>query len=283
MSQESTSQETTSQQATSQEAAAQDAIQAEVARAPKKQIEVRRISGADLSAAIKQGWADFGAAPIYGLFFGAIYACGGALLVSLFSFLKLPWVGYPLTMGFALIVPFVAAGVYEVSRILEQKKPLTWSAVFGGVWARAGKDLGWMALVTLFTLIIWVDFALILFFIFYGMHLPDFREFLQEIFTTTNGVIFLIVGNAFGALIAAFVFSITAVSFPLLADRDIDFVTAMITSLRVVLKNPFIMGLWAVLIGLSLGVSIATGFVLLVIVLPVLGHATWHLYRRVVV
>jgi len=251
--------------------------------AKKAVIAVRPLKRGDIAEIVVAGWRDFKAAPLYGLFFGGIYALGGMGVVALFVFLQMPYVAYPLTMGFALIVPFVATGTYEVSRRLERGEPLSWNAVFGSVWARSGRDLGWMALVTVFVLIIWVDFAIFLFLMFYGLHMPTVQELFVTILSTQRGIVFALVGNAFGAVIAAFVFSITAVSMPMLADRDVDFVTAMITSVRCVLAAPAQMLAWAVFIGLGLGFSILSGFVALFVILPVLGHASWHMYRKVVV
>lgn len=246
-------------------------------------LEVRRLQRDDLVECLVQGWRDFAAAPLYGLFFGGIYALGGMALLALFLALHLPWIGYPLTMGFALIVPFVAAGTYEVSRTLERNEPLNWGKVLGAIWSRSGKDLGWMALVTVFALIIWIDFAIFIFLMFYGLHIPTVHELVVAVLSTGKGLLFAVVGNLLGAIIAMFVFSITAVSFPLLVDRDVDFVTAMLTSVRSVLKNPAQMTAWALLIALFLGVSILSGFLGLFITLPVLGHASWHLYRKLVV
>lgn len=236
----------------------------------------------DLVECLLQGWRDFKAAPLYGLFFGGIYALGGLLLLALFFKLQLPYVGYPLTMGFALVVPFVAMGTYEVSRRLERGEPLSWEGVLGSVWKRSGKDLGWMALVTVFALIIWVDFAIFLFLMFYGLKVPSAQQLFVEILSTSHGMAFAAVGNAVGAVIAIMVFSITVVSFPLLADRDVDFVTAMITSVRCVLTHPVQMIAWSVVIGLLLVISLLSGFLGLFITLPVLGHASWHLYRRLI-
>lgn len=255
----------------------------EAGQARGARLEIGTLKRDDLIECLLQGWRDFAAAPLYGLFFGGIYALGGIALVALFLALHMPWVGYPLTMGFALIVPFVAAGTYEVSRTLERNETLSWNKVFGAVWSRSGKDLGWMALVTVFALIIWVDFAIFLFLMFYGLHIPTIYELVVAVLSTGKGVLFAVVGNIAGAVIAMFVFSLTAVSFPLLVDRDVDFVTAMLTSMRCVLKNPVQMIAWALLIALFLGVSILSGFVGLFITLPVLGHATWHLYRKLVV
>lgn len=259
-----------------------DQAAAALPAAKKPPIGIKTLPRDSAWSVLMLGWQDFKRAPLYGLFFGGIYAFGGMLIVALAALLHLPYVAYPLTMGFALIVPFVASGTYEVSRRLEQGEPLSWGAVLGAVWKRGGKDLGWMALVTVFALIIWVDFAIFLFLMFYGLHVPSFGELVSEIFNTQNGLIFALVGNFFGALIAMLVFSITAVSLPMLLDREVDFVTAMMTSVRAVKANPAQMVAWAILIGLLLGFSILTGFIGLIIALPVLGHATWHMYRRVV-
>ncbi len=262
------------------EATVEVASGVEPARSPR--LEVNTLKRDDLIDCLLQGWRDFAAAPLYGLFFGGIYALGGIALVALFLALHLPWIGYPLTMGFALIVPFVAAGVYEVSRTLERGETLSWGRVLGAVWSRSGKDLGWMALVTVFALIIWVDFAIFIFLMFYGLHIPTVSELVIAVLSTGRGLTFALVGNLLGAVIAMFVFSITVVSFPLLVDRDVDFVTAMLTSIRCVMKNPAQMIAWALLIALFLGASILSGFLGLFITLPVLGHASWRLYRKLV-
>ena len=185
--------------------------------------------------------------------------------------------------GLRPVRPLRAAGTYEISRRLETGEPLSWSAVLGSVWGRAGKEFGWLALVSLFTFIIWLDCAVFLFLLFYGLHVPTLTSLFTNVFTTAYGLAFLAVGNGIGAIIALIVFSFTAVSPPLLVDRDIDFVTAMTTSVRAVLANPVVMLAWAVVIAADMAVSIVTLFVALLVVFPVLGHTTWHLYRRLIV
>jgi uncharacterized membrane protein len=243
---------------------------------------VNRVTPSDILEALDAGIRDFRAAPQYGLFFGAFYAAAGWLLVSLVTFFDLPYLAYPLATGFALFAPFAATGLYDVSRRLEAGEPLSWSAVLGSVRAVSGKELAWMAVVTVFTLIIWMDIAAFLFFAFMGFGGGTTDNLINEILTTSRGWVFLMIGNLVGAALAAIVFSYSVVSFPMLYDRKVDFVTAMVTSVKTVLRNPYAMAIWAIIIGVHLALSLVSLFAGLIIVLPILGHATFHVYRKAV-
>jgi len=249
-------------------------------RPARRAPEVLRMSRDDVYWALKAGWRDFRAAPRYGLAFSAFCVVGGYTILALIFFLNLSYLAYPLLTGFALIAPFIAAGFYEVSRRLETREPLSFPLIVSSVKASGGRDLGWMALVTVFGLIVWLDFAFFVYLFFYGVKTPKIAELLVEVFTTGNGLAFLAVGNALGGAIAFFMFSIVVVSCPLLLDRDVDFVTAMLTSLRVVIANPMQMFAWALLIALFLVVSVLTGLLGFLIIMPALGHGTWHIYRK---
>jgi|APMI01.1.fsa_nt_gi uncharacterized membrane protein len=242
--------------------------------------QVLKIGKDDIYWALKAGWADFRAAPKYGLAFSALYMLGGWTILVFANAAGLYYFAYPLLTGFALIAPFVAAGFYEVSRRQERGLPLSFGAVLGSVRASGGRDLGWMALVTVFGLIIWLDFAFFVYLFFYGLNIPKLAEMLLVVFTTPKGLAFLAVGNLLGAVVAFFMFSIMVVSCPLLLDRDVDFVTAMLTSLKVVVANPLQMIAWALLIALLMAFSIVTGLLGLLIAMPALGHGTWHVYRK---
>ncbi len=250
--------------------------------APAKQWpDVRKLALSDLVAVMDAGIRDFRAAPKYGLFFSGLYVGAGWLLICLLWYLGMPYFAYPLAMGFALIAPFAVVGLYAVSDRQEKGEVLSWGAVFAAVRNAARRDLRWMALVTGFALVLWMDIAAFLFFGFMGFAAFG-PNLVDTLLTTPTGLIFLFLGNLSGALIALAVFSISVVSFPMLYDRDIDFVTAMVTSVRLVIANPLTMTIWCGFIGLLTGVSLLSVFLGLFIVLPVIGHATWHLYRRAV-
>lgn len=243
---------------------------------------IKDITPGDILDCLEAGIRDFRAAPKYGVFFGLTYAIAGwVILIALFQY-DLPYFAYPLATGFALIAPFTAAGLYYVSRRLERGEPLSWSGVLGAIRGTSLRELSWMAVVTVFTLIIWLDIAAFLFFAFMGFGGNVGGDLLHNILTTPTGLTFLLLGNVIGAILATLVFSYSVVSFPMLFDRDVDFVTAMVTSVKSVLKNPRAMGFWALTIAVLLLLSIASLFLGLIVILPMLGHSTWHVYRRVV-
>ncbi len=235
----------------------------------------------DVAGALQDGLRDFRASAPYGLTFGFVFAVGGWLLVALLWYLRLPYLAYPLAMGFALVAPFAVVGVYAVSDLLERKQPVSWSAIFAAIRGAAKRDIRWMAVVTGFALVLWMDIAAFLFFAYSGVNGLD-ADFLNTLLTTPEGWLFLVLGNASGAIIAMAVFSISVISFPLLYDRDVDFVTAMVTSVRVVSASPMVLAAWCAFIAVAMGLSFLSGFVGLIVVMPVIGHATWHLYRRLV-
>ena len=250
---------------------------------PKPAPKVQTINTGDIVDSLEKGLRDFAAAPLYGLFFGGIYAFGGMLIVLAASALDLGYISYPLAVGFALIGPFVAVGLYEVSRRREKGEPLGWSSVLGVVVAQRRRETGWMAFVTLFVLIMWMYQVRILIALFIGLRAPTSLDgFIQVVLGTPEGLMFLAVGHLIGAFMALVLFSLTVVSFPLLLDREVDFVTAMITSVRTVFTNPVPMIGWAFVLMVVLMIAIGPFFLGLFVALPILGHTTWHLYRKLV-
>jgi uncharacterized membrane protein len=243
---------------------------------------VRSITAGDIAEALGEGLRDFQAVPLYGLAFGALYAAGGiAILLCLMAF-GLVYLAYPLAAGFAMIGPFVATGLYEVSRRRETGQAISIGAIWATVKARG--EIGWMAFVTLFVFVMWMYQVRLLIALLLGLNasFSSLREFITVVLTTNEGLLFLAIGNVVGAALSLILFSLTVVSFPLLLDRDVDFVTAMVTSVRAVVTSPVPMIGWAAVIVLLLAVSAIPYFLGLAVTLPVLGHATWHLYRRIV-
>lgn len=253
----------------------------EPARVPEPQ--VRRVSRHDIVEAVAAGLRDFRAEPLYGLFFGGIYAAGGLLMVACLSLIEATYLVYPLAAGFVMLGPFVASGLYEVSRRREAGEPLSFPIVIGAVWAQRQKELGWMAFVAIFFFMIWLYQVRLLIALFLGLRsFATMAEFVTVVFSTPEGLAFLAVGHVIGAVLSLVAFMLTVVSFPLLVDRDVDFVTAIITSVRSVTKSPAPMLGWGVCVVLLLIAGAIPLFLGLLVVLPVLGHATWHLYRRAV-
>jgi len=253
---------------------------ASAATAPK----IRDIGRADVTAALAAGLADFRAAPLYGLAFGAVYAFGGLFLVWLTLGLGVGYLTYPFATGFALLGPFVAVGCYEVSRRRETGEALDPRGIFGVIFRQSGRELGWMAFVTLFVFILWMYQVRILLILTLGFkNFTSFAEFAHLVATTSDGWLFLALVHLDGLIFALVTFSLTVVSFPLLLDREVDFVTAMITSVQSVTRNPRTMISWGLIVAGLLFLAVLPAFLGLLVVLPVLGHATWHLYRRLVV
>lgn len=244
---------------------------------------VRKITNADVVEALVAGLRDFQRAPSFGLVLGTVCALVGfAILVSLVTF-NVPYLAYPIAAGFAIVCPFLGAVLYEVSRRIERGEPLAnWLAVWSTAFGRS--EVRWMGFVTLFIQIMWMYQVRLLMAIFLGYTSMEatLADFFRVVLTTNEGLAFLAVGNIVGAVLATILFSLTVISFPLILDRDVDVVTAMITSVRAVSENTGPMLLWAAIIVALLVVSSLPVFLGLLVTLPVLGHATWHLYRRVV-
>lgn len=254
----------------------------ETTSAKRAPITLAKIKPNDVVKSLGDGLRDMLAAPGKSLFFGLAYAAFGWLILFLMIGMNWGAYAYPLATGFALVAPMAAAGLYGISEQIERGEAVTWQHVASCLYGRRGESLRIMAVVTTFAYIIWIDIAAAIYIAFWGMTSLHFQQLLQAVFTTPYGFAFLILGNLIGAALALVVFSIMAISLPLLFDRNTDFVTAMITSVQAVIKNPIAMLFWCLIIAFLLVVSFATAFTALIFIFPLLGHATWHLYRRLV-
>lgn len=250
----------------------------------RKEPVVKQITTNDVIDALAAGLRDFRRAPQYGVTIGIFFAVGGILVVLTAAALNMSYLSYPMAAGFTLIGPFAAVGLYEVSRRLSNKETLSWKAILGAMWAQRSREFSWMAFVVLFILIMWMYQVRLLLALFMGLRsFASFNEFITEVISTPEGLMFLTVGHAVGAILSLALFSLTVISFPLLLEEDRDFITAMITSVRAVANSPVPMIGWAFVVTITLIASIATAFIGLIFTLPVLGHTTWHLYKKCVV
>jgi len=241
---------------------------------------VAQISSADLRKALRAGWDDFRRAPLFGLFFSIFYVAGGVIIVLAFQATGQSWWAIPFIVGFPLLAPFAAVGMYEVSRALSSGERPKWSRVLRAAIAKGNGQIPAMAVVIMILYMVWVLVGHAIFALFMGMSaLTNISTSSGSIFTT-EGITMLLVGTIIGGGFAMFLYCITVVSLPLLLHREVDFVTAMITSFACVLRNPVPMLIWAFLIGSILLAAMLPAFLGLIIALPILGHASWHLYRK---
>jgi uncharacterized membrane protein len=244
---------------------------------------VRRITPADLLQALARGLDDFSAMPSHAIFLCIIYPLLGLWLISLASGYSMLPLAFPLAAGFALIGPFAAIGLYELSRRREAGLDTATSHAFD---VRYSPSLGAIILLGLLLMaifLIWLAVAEAIYVANFGYNAPaSIGQFVSDVFTTRAGWTLIVAGTGVGFLFAVLVLTIGAVSFPLLLDRDVGAAVALFTSIRVVAENPLTMALWGFIVAALLVIGSLPFFLGLTVVMPVLGHATWHLYRRAV-
>jgi uncharacterized membrane protein len=228
------------------------------------------------------GWRDMWTVPQISLAYGALFACISAALAAGLMVGGLESLVLALGGGFLLIGPIAAVGLYEVSRRLERGETVTPGDIFRSAPDALGQ-LGFFGAILAFAFFVWLELASLLFMLFLGGRpLPPASEFVPTLLFTPYGLGLLVAGTTIGAVLAALVFAISVISVPLLTARRIDAVTAISTSLTAVALNPKPMALWAGLIAGFMALGLATMFVGLVIVFPLIGHATWHAFRALV-
>jgi len=244
---------------------------------------IRKIEFADLKDAVAKGIDDFRVIPTHLIFLAIIYplvCLFPALMIARYNVVPLL---FPLAAGFALMGPFVAIGLYELSRQREKGVDVSWKHAFGVLRCRSLDGIAALGMVLMIVLLIWLTTALWLYQSLFGYRSPEsIGQFLSDILTTSEGWILIIAGNGIGFLFAVLVLTISVVSFPLLLDREVGAMVAMHTSVRAVLRNPLMMAAWGLFVAVTLVIGSLPFFVGLAVALPVLAHATWHLYRKVV-
>jgi uncharacterized membrane protein len=244
--------------------------------------EINELDASDLRASLALGWQDFRRAPLLGLVFSAVYVLGGWLIFWAMTTKGQVWWTLPASAGFPILGPFIACGFYEISRRLEAGEPLRAGEIFGVIFRQKDRQIPAIAAVIVVYFLFWNFLSHMIFALFLGNATMINVSSSLAVFLSPEGLMMLAFGTAVGAVFAALLFSLTVVSLPMLLDREVDFVTAMLTSFALVRENPVVMLGWGALIGLCLFLGMLPGFLGLFVVLPLFGHASWHLYRRAV-
>ncbi len=249
-----------------------------------KNIRVRRIGIADLKDALRHGAQDFYAMPTHAMFLCVIYPIVGLLMARLaFGYSVLPLL-YPLMAGFALVGPLAALGLYELSRRREAGLETSATHAFDVMRSSSIGGIIALGLLLMGIFAIWIAIADAIYVANFGYATPSsITAFAHDVLTTRAGWNLIVVGNGTGFVFAVLVLTVSVVSFPLMLDRDVGAAVALLTSIRVVMKNPMVMAVWGLIVAALLLIGALPLFIGLTVTMPILGHATWHLYRRAVI
>ena len=244
---------------------------------------VKAISFSDLRDVLARGWDDFCAWPTHAIYLCLIYPIVGLALGGLaLGYTVLPMV-FPLAAGFALLGPFAALVMYELSRRREMGEPASFGAAVGVLNSPSFPAIAALGLLLMGLFLAWLYVARDIYQSQFGVLAPDSAvSFLHDVFTTPAGWRLMLYGNLAGLLFAVIAFCVSVISFPMLLDRDVGAATALMTSVRAVAANPVVMAGWGLIVAALLVLGSIPAFIGLAVVMPVLGHATWHLYRKVV-
>ncbi len=246
--------------------------------------EIRRIGLNDLADALRRGLDDFMEKPSHVVFLCLIYPIAGVILATWTSGNNALPLLFPLMSGFALLGPFAAIGLYEISRRRELGMNTSWRHAFDVRHSPAMPAIAAIGILLFALFIAWLFAAKVIYEWQFGSNVPlDVRTFLSEMLGTSQGWTVIILGNLAGLLFAVVVLCTTVIAFPLLLDRDVGAYEAIRTSARAVAMNPVPMLAWGLIVALALAIGSIPLFAGLAVVVPVLGHATWHLYRKLVV
>lgn len=244
---------------------------------------IRRIGITDITDALGRGLDDFWEKPSHYVFLSIIYPLVGVVLFYWTSNASALPLLFPLMSGFALVGPFAAIGLYEISRRREQGMNTSWRHAFKVLTSPAIPSIVAVGAMLLVLFVAWLLVAEGLYVWLFGSEAPQSAaSFFREVLTTGRGWALIVLGNAVGFLFALAVLCTSVIAFPLLLDRDCGAVVAVQTSARAVAANPGPMALWGLMVAAALVVGSLPLFAGLAVIIPILGHATWHLYRKTV-
>lgn len=245
---------------------------------------VRRIGLSDIRDALARGFDDFRAKPSHYVFLSLIYPIAGVVLITWSSGANMLPLIFPLIAGFALLGPFFALGLYEISRRRERGMDTSWLHALEVRHSPALPSILAVGAMLVGLFIVWLVVAQALYTSLFGPEPPrSMALFLASIFSSENGLLLMLAGNAIGFCFALIVLATTVIAFPLMLDRDVGAAAAIETSVRATLVNPVPIACWGLIVAALLMVGTIPLFVGLAVIMPILGHATWHLYRKIVV
>ncbi|MFY8094208.1 MAG: DUF2189 domain-containing protein [Niveispirillum sp.] len=246
--------------------------------------EIRHINVHDLMEALSMGVRDFMAAPTQLLFLGLIYPIVGGLAAATAAQNDLVPLLYPALAGISIMGPIAALGMYELSRQREMGVDITWRNALDVRHSGQLMPIAWLGVMLLTVFLVWLGVAERIYTATLASQPHEgITGFINALISTREGWTMFIIGNGVGFLFAMLVLTMTVVSFPMLLDRHVGLVDAMVTSARAVWRNPVIMAIWGLMVAGLLLLGSLPLFVGLAVVMPILGHATWHLYRKLVV
>jgi uncharacterized membrane protein len=249
------------------------------------EIAVRRIGPGDLWRSLKEGCADFHAKPSFGVFLVLIYPLF-ALLLTLTRVGgggNLLYLAFPMLAGCTLLGPMVSVGLFEMSRRRERRLDVSWRSAFEFVHTSAFAPIAALSVAMMVLYVAWLYMAQFIFGGLFADSLPtSLADFWNQLMTTRHGGALILYGNGVGLVFAFTALAISVVAFPLLLDKPVTSVTAVAVSVRAVAANLFVMALWGLIVVALLAIGAAVFLIGLAAVLPILGHSTWHLYRRLV-
>ncbi|MFZ2872483.1 DUF2189 domain-containing protein [Zavarzinia sp.] len=241
----------------------------------------RRITIDDLKASLVSGLSDYNRHMVAGLGFGLFYVVLGA--VGIWISFQMGWghMIFPALSGFLLFGPFAVLGLYEISRRDQAGEKIEGTEVLLSFTRHGGGQIALFGLYLFIATFAWDKVSTMIYGLYYGMEPVAIDDLLIRVFTTSQGFLFGLTGIVSGGIIAGAIFATSVFAVPMLLDRDTDVITAAVSSLRAVEANLFVMAVWGVIVCGLTAIGILAGFIGLAIVLPILGHATWHLYCKV--
>ncbi len=248
-----------------------------------REIAIRKIGVNDLWQALKEGFDDFNANPSFVAFLFLFYPLFALLLTLFLIGQNLLHLAFPVIAGFTLLGPVISVGLFEMSRRRERGLDITWRSSFGFVHSGAFAPIVALSVAMMVLYVAWLFLAQFIYFGLFGAAPPEsVSDFVTQVLTTRRGGALIVYGNALGFIFALAALAISVVAFPLLLDRPVGAVTAVTTSIRAVAANPLTMVLWGLIVVVLLSAGAVVFLIGLGVVLPVLGHGTWHLYRKLV-